>query len=52
MYDSTLGQNGHFNKKKTIQKNHVSSMPHTFNHNRHRFGQCGHWSQVEPFQKL
>jgi hypothetical protein len=45
MFDLTLGQNGHFNKK-----NHVSFMPHAFNHIEHPFGQCGHFSQVEPFE--
>jgi len=50
MYDLTLGQNGHFNKKAN-QKNHVSFMPHAFSHNEHSFDQCGHFSQVEPFEK-
>jgi hypothetical protein len=46
MYDLTRGQNGHFSKK-----NHRFFMPHAFNKNEHPFGQCGHLSQVEPFEK-
>jgi len=46
MYDLTFFQNGHFN-----QKNHVSCMPHAFNQSEYPFGQCGHFSQVEPFRK-
>jgi hypothetical protein len=49
MYDSTLGQNGHFSKK-TNQKNHVSFMPHTLNQSEHPFGQCEHINQVEPLK--
>jgi hypothetical protein len=44
MYDLTLGQNGHFSKKKTNQKNHESFIPHVFSQNEH-------FSQVEPFEK-
>jgi hypothetical protein len=50
MYDLTLGQNGHFNKN-TNQNNHVSFMPHVFRQSEHPFGQCEHFSQVEPFKK-
>ncbi len=51
MYDLTLCQNGHFNQKNQ-QKNHVSFMPHAFNQKEHPFGQCEHFSQVEPFENL
>jgi hypothetical protein len=34
------------------QKNHVSLMPHAFNQKEHPFGQCQHFSQVEPFENL
>jgi hypothetical protein len=37
--------------KKTNQKNHVSFMPHAFNQSEYPFGQFGHYSQVEPFEK-
>jgi hypothetical protein len=37
--------------KKTNQKNHVCFMLHAFNQNQHHFGQGGHFSQVEPFEK-
>jgi hypothetical protein len=30
MYDLTLGQNGHFNKKNQPKESHVSFMPHAF----------------------
>jgi len=50
MYDLTLGQNSHFSKK-TNQKNYVSFMPHAFSQIEHPFGQCGHFSQVEHFEK-
>jgi surface antigen len=46
MYNLTLSQNGHFNKKKTNQKNHVSFMTHVFSQNEHPFGQCEHFSQI------
>ncbi len=26
-------------------------MPHAFNQNKHPFDQCGHFNQVEPFEK-
>ncbi len=26
-------------------------MPHAFSQNEHPFGWCGHFSQVEPFEK-
>jgi hypothetical protein len=26
-------------------------MPHGFSQNEHPFGQCGHLSQIEPFEK-
>jgi hypothetical protein len=29
----------------------VSFLPHAFNQNEHPFGQCGHFSQVEHFEK-
>jgi len=37
--------------KKTNQKNHVSFMPHAFNKSEYLFRQCGHFNQVEPFEK-
>jgi hypothetical protein len=37
--------------KKTNKKNHVFFMLHVFSQNEHPFGQCGHFSQVEPFEK-
>jgi hypothetical protein len=37
--------------EKTNQKNHVSFMLHAFIQNEHPFGQCGHFNQVEPFEK-
>jgi hypothetical protein len=37
--------------KKTNQKNHESFMAHVFNQSEHPFGQCEHFSQVEPFEK-
>jgi hypothetical protein len=37
--------------EKTNQKNHVSFMPHAFSESEHRFSQCGHFNQVEPFEK-
>jgi hypothetical protein len=37
--------------KKTYQKDHVSFMPHVFSQNEHHFDQCGHFSQVEPFEE-
>jgi hypothetical protein len=50
MYNLTLGQNRHFNKK-TNKKNHVAFMPHAFSQSEHPFGQCAHFNQVEPFEK-
>jgi hypothetical protein len=50
MYDLTFGQNGHFSKQNQ-PKNHASFMPHAFNQIEHRFGQCGHFNQIEPFEK-
>jgi hypothetical protein len=44
MYNLTFGQ---FNKK-----NHMSFMAHAFSQNEHPFGQCGHFNQIEPFEKL
>jgi hypothetical protein len=38
--------------KKTNQKNHVSFMPHAFSQSEHSFGQCEHFTQAEPFEKL
>jgi hypothetical protein len=29
----------------------VSFMSHVFSQNEHPFGQCGHFNQVEPFEK-
>jgi hypothetical protein len=46
MYDLTFDQNGHFN-----QKNHLPFMPYAFSQSEHPFDQCGHFSQVEPFEK-
>jgi hypothetical protein len=37
--------------KNTNQKNHVFFMTYAFNQNENRFGQCGHFNQVEPFEK-
>jgi len=37
--------------KKTNPKDHVSFMPHAFNQSEHPFGQCEHFSQIEPFEK-
>jgi len=37
--------------KRTNQKNHVSFMFHVFNQSEHPFGQCGHFSQVDLFEK-
>jgi hypothetical protein len=37
--------------KKTNKKNHVSFMPYAFPQSEHPFGQCEHFSQVEPFEK-
>jgi hypothetical protein len=37
--------------KKTNKKNHVCFVPHTFSQNKHPFGQCGHFNQVEHFEK-
>jgi hypothetical protein len=50
MYDLTFGQNGHFNKK-TNQKNYMSFIPYDFSQSEHPLGQCGHFSQVETFEK-
>jgi hypothetical protein len=49
MYNLTLGQMV-TSVKKTNQKNHVSFMPHAFNKSEHHFGQCGHFSQVQPIE--
>jgi hypothetical protein len=38
--------------KKTNQKNHVSFMTHVFSQNEHPFGQCEHFSKIQPFEKL
>jgi hypothetical protein len=37
--------------KKINQKNHMSFMPHAFSQSEHPLGQCGHFSQIEPFEK-
>ncbi len=37
--------------KKTNKKYHVSFKPHAFNQSGNPFGQCGNFSQVEPFEK-
>jgi hypothetical protein len=37
--------------QKTNKKNNVFFMPHTFSQNGHPFGECGHFNQVEPFEK-
>jgi len=37
--------------KITILKNDVSFIPNAFSQNEHPFDQCGHFNQVEPFQK-
>ncbi len=36
---------------KTNKKDHVYFMPHAFSQREHPFGQRGHFSQVEPFEK-
>jgi hypothetical protein len=46
----TFGQNGHFNKKNQPKEPCVF-MPHIISPNEHFFGQCEHFSQVEPFEK-
>jgi len=46
MYDLTLCQNGDL-----VKKNHVSFMPNAFDQSGHPFDQCGHFNQVEPFEK-
>jgi hypothetical protein len=38
--------------KRTNLMNLVLFMPHAFNKSEHPFDQCGHFSQVEPFEKL
>jgi len=38
-------------KKKSNQKNHVSFMLYAFTQSEHCFAQCGHFSQVEHFEK-
>jgi hypothetical protein len=47
MYDLTFCQNGH-----SSQENHVFFMPHAFSQSENPFGQCEHFNQVEPFEKL
>jgi hypothetical protein len=37
--------------KRTNQKDHASIMPHAFSQSGHPFGQYGHFSQVETFEK-
>jgi hypothetical protein len=37
-------------EKKTNKKNHVSFIIHVFSQNKHPFGQCEQFSQVEPFE--
>jgi hypothetical protein len=37
--------------KITNRENYVFFMPHAFSQSEHPFGQCGHFSQVEPFEK-
>jgi hypothetical protein len=37
--------------KKTNQNNHVFFMTLVFNQNEYPFDQCGHFNQVEPFEK-
>jgi hypothetical protein len=34
-----------------VKKNHVSFMPNAFNQSGHLFDQCGHFNQIEPFEK-
>jgi hypothetical protein len=38
--------------KKTNQNNCVTFMFHAFNQSEHPFGQCEHFNEVEPFEKL
>jgi hypothetical protein len=33
------------------QKTMCLSCPHAFNQSKYSFGQCGHFSEVEPFEK-
>jgi hypothetical protein len=50
MYDLTFVQNSHFGQKNQ-PKNHVHFMAHAFSLSKHFFGQCEHFSLVEPFEK-
>jgi hypothetical protein len=38
--------------KRTNQNKHVFFMLYAYNQIGHPFGQCKHFSQVEPFEKL
>jgi hypothetical protein len=46
MYDLTFD---HFNKRNQPKEPFIFHF-HTFSQNEHPFGQCGHFSQVEPFE--
>jgi hypothetical protein len=37
--------------KKPTKKNHVFFMFHTFNQSGHPYDQCGHFNQIELFEK-
>jgi hypothetical protein len=50
MYDFKFGQNGHFSKKETNQKNRVFFMPHALCQSGYPFGQCGHFSSFKSFE--
>ncbi len=50
MYDLTLGQNHHFSQKNQPKKPCVFHA-HVVRQSEHPFGQCEHFSQVEPFEK-
>jgi hypothetical protein len=50
MYNLTLGQNGHFNQKHQLKEPYFF-MTLAFSQSEHPFGQCGHFNQVEPFEK-
>jgi hypothetical protein len=38
--------------KRTNLNNYIFFMPHAFNQGEQPFGQCEHFNQVEPFEKL
>jgi hypothetical protein len=50
MYNVKLSQNGHFNQKNKPKEPYFF-IRHVFSQNEHPFDRCGHFSQVEPFEK-